>query len=179
MLKRLLKQVLAILIGLAFVGSLFVFIPHTPNNDILSYEVLVPQSLVQSGSQFSTVGGGNSSSPAYSLVAGFQQVPVSNVIESTNASNLLNLAVTLLQQENISSTTSGGSISCIASKNFTTSLCNNADYSWVLFTSLNGGNLSEDKATLSSVNINNVQDQTAFFLIYQSTVVQSGPPQIP
>ncbi|MCL5101691.1 MAG: hypothetical protein M1348_03735 [Candidatus Parvarchaeota archaeon] len=177
MVNRRLKQIVAIMIAVAFVGSIIFFIPQVPNSTPLSYEILTPNNLINSTSVFYSLSPARFSNINVSDLGGIAQTPVSSITASTNATNLLELTNFILSSANLSYVESGGRLICVTSKQFLRDLCNNATASWELFT-ITGtnsalpytgyGSISPGNVSLSQIKLNSISSTTNFILIYYS-----------
>ncbi len=184
MVKRIVKQVAALLIAIAFISSIFFFLPHTGSTAVVSYDVLVPTTELNANAStiFSTVHIGNGQT--YSLVAGTSAASV-QVLVSSNITNLLNLTEAVLNQQNITYNVSGGDIFCMSSRYFIGNLCTNYSESeaWGLLSAGSNGRLSTDSSVLSSINLNDLYDNTTFLLVYfisnTSGTTNSSLPPLP
>ena len=167
MIRRLVKQILAIVIAVAFIGSLLYFIPKFPNENILSYSILVPSRFINASSAFYSNTPLIFSNQNFSSIGSVSQA-ISNIISSTNATNLLQLTNFLLGLNKIKSNESNGEITCLYSENFTKSLCDNANYTWLLFYGI-GTQLSlyqnSNNPSLSSISLNSIQDNNVTFVL--------------
>lgn len=167
MVNRRLKQIVALLIIIGFAGSIFFFLPKTPNNSPITYYILVPQSLVNSSSPLyaDTLKLG---SQTYSVVGEALAVPSSTLTSIDNVSNALQLAESLLSSENFSYTTSNGVIDCVSSPNLLKTLCSNAPLSesWALLKAGQSGALIPQNVPLDSISLSSVYGNTTFVLGY-------------
>lgn len=167
MVNRRLKQILAIIVALAFVGSILFFIPKVPNNSEVSYQILIPNSLINSSylDSFSSATFSNLNVSSLGGASG----TVDNVIADTNATNLLSLTNFVLNSSKLNYNESGGNIACVISTKFNQTLCNNDNYKWLLFSGTGSSVSLDSGAKLSSISLNSVQNGTNFILIYYNT----------
>ncbi len=171
MVNRRLKQGLAIFVAVAFVLSIIFFIPHVPNGNLVTYELLVPNSLIVPTSPFYSLAPKTFSNQNVSSLGGFFDTKVSEVVASTNATNLLQLTEYILKNNNIGFNSSNGLITCIYSTNFTKSICDNSTYSWYLFSGI-GNSLSLgyggfNNPSLASISLDSIyQTNLTFVLVY-------------
>jgi hypothetical protein len=167
MIRRLVKQILAIIIAVAFIASILYFIPKFPNENILSYSILVPDQFINASSTFYSTAPLTFSNQNFSSIGSVSQ-PISNIISSTNATNLLQLTNFFLSLNKIKSNESNGGVICLYSENFTKSLCDNANYSWLLFYGT-GTQLSlyqnSNSPSLSSITLNSIQNNNVTFVL--------------
>ena len=158
------KQILAVFIAIAFVGSILFFIPKVPNNNQLSFEVLVPNVFIANSSRFSFSTATFSNLNVSSL--GGLSGTVDNVIANTNSTTLLSLTNAVLNSSKFLYNESGGNLECVISPKFKQKLCNNQNYTWLLFSGV-GSIVSIDAGVkLSSISLSSVQNGTKFILIY-------------
>ncbi len=167
MVKKIIKQIVAIAVAIAFVGSIFLFIPKASNNNQITFYIIVPQALVKNGSLFQSANG------SVFIAAPLQAMPVSSIIQGTNATNMLSLTEYLLSTSaNITFfNVSGGNIDCINSPFFVQELCYNGSTGagWQLYESDNGQTLYATSKALSSILLNNIYNtETLFVLQYNS-----------
>ena len=171
MVNRRVKQVISIVIAVAFVASIFFFIPSTGNNTPMTYYIIVPRTLINSdsplysGSQI-TLGNVN-----YSVIGSFISQPISTLITFSNSSDMLGLTEAMLKSQNVSFNVSGGYINCVSSPQFLRPLCfniNNRGPSqqtfWVLL-ALSNGKTSPVYTPLSSVNLRSLYGQNVTYLL--------------
>ena len=175
MVNRRLKQIVALLIIIGFAGSIFFFLPKTPNNTPVSYYIIVPQPLINKTLQtdYSTLS--INSGQVDSVIGQAPGVQVSTLVSIDNITNMLQFTESMLKSVNMSYTVSGGSISCVSSPIFTKDLCANASLSqsWVLFKEGAGGKLIAQTVPLSSIALNSIYSNTTFILAFFSNVNSS------
>lgn len=194
MVNRKLKQIAALLIAIAFVGSIIFFIPQVPNSTPLSFEILAPNNLIKMNSSFYSFSPVKFSNVNVSILGGpLAQEPISNVLTSTNSTDLLELTNFILSNSNFSYIESNGRLICVKSKQLLVNLCNNATFSWELF-SLTGsnsalpysgiGSISPGNVSLSAIKLSSLLESTSFILIYYNgqgnvNTNNSGIPKFP
>ncbi len=182
MVKRILKQIAAVFIAVAFISSIFFFMPHNPTNASVNYEILVPQSMISPNSTgvFSTVSLG--AGGVYSVVGGTTGAFVQNLLTS-NITTMLNLTKLLLNEQNISYNLSGGNVDCLSSFHFVSSLCTNYtavnESVWSLESVGSSGALTAESLPLSEIKLNSLYQNSTFLLIYFTSTNQSGSVSIP
>ncbi len=169
MVNRRIKQGLAIFVAVAFVLSIIFFIPHVPNDNLITYELLVPNNLIAPSSPYYSLAPATFSNQNVSSLGGFSETEVSEVVASTNATNLLQLTEFILKNDNIGFNTSNGFLTCIYSANFTRSICDNSTYSWYLFSgfgdSLSLGYGNSNNPALSSISLNSIEESNFSFVL--------------
>ena len=169
MVNRRIKQGLAIFVAVAFVLSIIFFIPHVPNDNPITYELLVPNSLIIPSSSFYSLAPETFSNQNVSSLGGFFKTAVSEVVASTNATNLLQVTEYILKEDGIGFNSSNGFITCIHSDNFTKSLCDNSTYGWYLFSGTSGslslGYSGSNDPSLSSISLDSIEENNLTFVL--------------
>ncbi len=168
MVNRRLKQIVALLIIIGFAGSIFFFLPKTPNDSPITYYILVPQSFVNSNSSFYADTLNIGTGQTYSVIGEALAVPSSTLTSVDNISNALQLAESLLSSGNFSYTVSNGAINCISSPNLLKTLCSNASLSesWALLEAGQSGVLSTQNVPLNSISLGSIYGNATFILGY-------------
>ena len=171
MVNRRIKQIISIVIAIAFVGSIFFFIPTTGNSTPLTYYILVPRVLVNSSSPLYSSQQVTLSNVNYSVISSFLSQPVSDLITFSNSSNMLGLTEAMLKSQNMSFNLSGGSINCVVSNDFIKPLCFNINNRgptqptfWVLL-SLSRGRALPVYSSLNSINLKSIYGDNVTYLL--------------
>ncbi|MCL5009631.1 MAG: hypothetical protein M1433_01465 [Candidatus Parvarchaeota archaeon] len=188
MVKRLIKQIVAIFIAIAFVASIMFFIPKVPNSTPFTYEILVPNNMINSSSPLLNRVPLTFSGQNMSAIGGVYYTPISDIISSTNATNLMQFTNAIVSQNNITYNESSGQLECLYSTQFLAPLCSNATYEWLVFYSSGDGfSLYNGNGAplLSSVNLKQLEgDNITMLLVYTSlnnggANASSGIPLLP
>ncbi|MDP8012916.1 MAG: hypothetical protein RAK22_02330, partial [Nanoarchaeota archaeon] len=146
MVPRLLKQIAAILIAIAFIASLFFFIPKQANSNNVSLIVLVPTQLLRNQTTF------NQYNSNFSIIA--EQSPIQiSVLSAENITSLLNLTTTLFKFSNISYSVSNGQICLPASTLFLKNICDTKNSFWLVYESENGQTPTLLNKSLSKIEL--------------------------
>jgi len=167
MVPRILKQIVAILVAVAFIASLFFFIPKQANSNNVSLIVLVPTQLLRNQTTF------NEYNSNFSIIA--EQSPIQiSVLSAENITSLLNLTTTLFKFSNISYSVSNGHICLPSSTLFLKNLCNGRNSFWLVYESENGQTPTLLNESLSGIELNSLYSpQNEFILVYQYTNITS------
>ncbi len=151
----------AILVALAFIASLFFFIPKQPNPNSVSEIILVPSNLVLNSTRF------NQYNSNLSLIAGSPSLQIG--LLSRNITSLANLTGALLKSAGINFTMYNGNLCIESGSIFSKDLCDSKNSTWILLVSYNGGsNFTQLNQPLSSIDLNSLYyPQNEFILVYQ------------
>ncbi len=167
-----LKQAVALFIAIAFVSSIFFFFPHVSSTSPITYDIVVPSSaLTANASPLGTLEKGEDS-----IIASSGSVPVSDLLAS-NISDMLEFTQSMLKQYNFSyNTTASGNIQCVSSKELVSPLCANPALgsSWTIFSVGSNGDLNPEQVSLSNINLNSVNYNTTFVLMFFGQVNSSN-----
>lgn len=160
MVNRRIKQIVALAIAIGFAASIVFFVPHVPNNSPFTYEILIPNNLINSSSSLYS----HIPSVFYyqnvSVIQGASAAPISNIIAATNATDLMQFTSFILNQSNITYSQSSGALECMFSDQFLQPVCSNSTYEWLLFYSSGAGlTLYKNQGTpsLSSINLKSIE----------------------
>lgn len=174
MVPRIVKQIVAVLIALAFIASLFFFIPKQSNTNDVTLFVLVPANLMQNPTAFNTYGTTN-----YSIIAEEPPVQIANLVAS-NVTTLLNLTTGVLKFSNISYSVQNGQLCLPASGLFKQNLCDSLNASWTIYQSSNGQNFTILNENLSNIKLGSLYySQNYFILLYQYSAVTTTTAKAP
>ncbi|MGC8516880.1 MAG: hypothetical protein ACP5MT_03240 [Candidatus Acidifodinimicrobium sp.] len=173
MVNRRLKQFVAIFVAVAFVASIFLFIPKQLNNNTFSEYILVPTSLVQNQTAFSPYNSNLS-------VIGF--VPpsiIGNLVVNSNLTNLAGVTSSMLSAVKLNYTLSNATICIQKGTYFTENLCDNSNYTWVMLENVSG-TIQQLTSPLSSVDLNGLSSPSNYFyLIYEPKQTATASNSLP
>ncbi len=176
--KRIVKQIVAILIAVGFVGSIVFFIPHVPNSTPVAYNILIPNNLLRPNSTFYSLAPVTLGNVNVSSIGGIGESTVSAVLTNTNSTNLLQLTEFLLSQDGFSYVQGNGRLVCVSSPQLVTEVCDNGTYDWTLFSGSGSASLglydNSLNASLSAITINSLSTNTSFFLVYYNPTAATG-----
>ncbi|MCW1301974.1 MAG: hypothetical protein OH316_02470, partial [Candidatus Parvarchaeota archaeon] len=158
----------AIFIVVAFVGSIFFFIPRQSNSNLFSEYILVPSSLVSNQTEFSPY---NSNLTAIGFVS---PGPISSLVINGNFTTLASVTSGILSSSRLNYTMSNSTLCIFGGTSFTQNLCDNSNYTWVMLQNVSGS-LQVLSKPLSSVELDSLSyPSNYFYLIYEP--VQSAAP---
>ncbi len=175
MVNRRLKQFVAIFVAVAFVASIFLFIPKQLNNNTFSEYILVPTSLVQNQTAFSPY---NSN---LSIISFVSPSIIGNLVANSNLTNLAGVTSSMLSAAKLNYTLSNATICIQKGTYFAENLCDNSNYTWVMLENVTG-TIQQLTSPLSSVDLNSLSSPSNYFyLIYepkQTTTASNSLPKL-
>ena len=173
MVNRRLKQFVAIFVAVAFVASIFIFIPKQPNNNTFAEYILVPTSLVQNQTAFSPY------SSNLSIISFISPSVIGNLVANANLTDLASVTSSMLSAARLNYTLSNNTLCIQKGTYFAENLCDNLNYTWVMLEN-SSGSFGQVTSPFSSIKLNSLSASfNYFYLIYEPVQTTSTSKPLP